>query len=125
LEATVSHDASAADDGTASPRTMRRWGVVLVVVGVLAVAVGVAIHLIEADTHRLCVETNTMARRIDVGLARPCPTSPLATIVMVLGGVLAAAGVVVWIVASARDRAEGEPANAPEDRSRGGPQPPA
>jgi hypothetical protein len=109
----------------AATRAMRRWGVVLLVVGMLAVAVGAAIHLIEADTHRLCEETNTMARRIDVGLARPCPTSPLATIVMVAGGVLAAGGVAIWIVASARDRAEGEPANAPEDRSRGGPQPPA
>jgi hypothetical protein len=115
--------ATRADLGPA--RVMRRWGVVLLVVGVLAVAVGVAIHLIEADTHRLCEETNTMARRIDVGLARPCPTSPLAMIVMVAGGVLAVAGVAIWIVATTRVRAEGEPGNAPEDRSRGGPKPPA
>jgi hypothetical protein len=112
------------NDDRAAPRALRRWGVVLFVAGALAVLVGVAIHLIEADTHRLCVQTNEMARRIDVGLARPCSTSPLATIVMVAGGVLASAGVAVWIVATARAGAE-EPARPSRDRSRGGPRPTA
>jgi hypothetical protein len=66
-----------------------------------------------------------MARRIDIALARPCRTSPLATIVMVAGGALLAGGVGVWVVGTARDRHDDTaagPGGAPPRRR---PSPPA
>jgi hypothetical protein len=106
-------------------RALRRWGAVLLVAGIAAVVVGAVVHSTEANTHRLCRETNAMARRIDVALAHPCHTSPLATIVMVAGAALAAGGLAVWAVATARARRDDTADRPRTDRTRDRPSPPA
>jgi hypothetical protein len=83
---------------------LARGGAALILIGAIAVGLGAAIHSREADTKRVCEETKAMSVAMRLPHVQDCSTSVAPTIVMVGGGALAAAGMVLVILASTRPR---------------------